>query len=77
MRPDLSEEFKRKVITTIEQAKSQLQSYPHSTDRKIVHLVIRFDYGQKTGGHLYVDLDSFIASQTMKDGVEVYHQITL
>ncbi|MFO1512782.1 MAG: hypothetical protein U1F83_07715 [Verrucomicrobiota bacterium] len=80
VRPELSEEFKRKVIATIEgkgEAKDQLQSYPHPTDRKIVLLVVRFDYGQKTGGHLYMELESFIASQNMKHGIEVYHQVAL
>jgi hypothetical protein len=77
VRPDLSEEFKRKVITTIEQAKGQLQSYSRQTDRKIVLLVVRFDYGQKTAGHLYAELNGFILSLAMNDGVGVYHQPTL
>lgn len=77
VRPDLSEEFKRKIIATIESAKTQLESYPHPTDRKIALLVICFDYGQKTGGHLYEELDNFIASQTPNDSVEVYHQARL
>jgi len=74
---DLSEEFRRKIIATIEQAKSQLDSYPRQVNRKIVLLVIRFDHGQKTGGQLYLELESFISSLGLQGGIEVYHQPTL
>jgi len=77
VRSDLSPEFKGKLVSTIEQARNQLNSYPHPSNRRIVLLVVRLDYGQKTGGHLYEELESFIASQPVTDGVEVYHQITL
>ena len=77
VRPDLSEEFKGKLVSTIEHARKQLNSYPHRTNRKIVLLVVRFDHGQKTGGHLYEELNNFIVSQPTKDGAEVYHQATL
>ncbi|MGB7767526.1 MAG: hypothetical protein WBN22_01565 [Verrucomicrobiia bacterium] len=77
VRPNLSEEFKRKVVSTIEQARKQLNSYPPPSERKIVFLVVRFDFGLKTGGHLYVELENFIASQPLIDGIEVYHQATL
>jgi hypothetical protein len=77
VRPDLSEEFKGKLISTVEQAGNQLNSHPHPSDRKIVLLVVHLDYGQKTGGHLYIELENFIASFPKQDGVEVYHQITL
>jgi hypothetical protein len=70
---NLSEALTRKIVVTIEDAKVQLKSYPHPTDRKIVFLVIRFDHGQKTGWHLYSELKDFIATQT-RDGVEVYHE---
>jgi hypothetical protein len=42
-----------------------------------VVLVVRLDYGLKTGGHLYKELESFVASQPVQEGVEVYHQATL
>jgi hypothetical protein len=77
VRPDLAPEFKGKIVSTVEQARKQLDSYPHRSDRKIVLLVIRFDHGQKTGGHLYEELESFIATQNMKDGVEIYPQSAL
>ena len=70
---NLSEAFTRKIITTIEDAKTQLESYPHPTERKIVFLVIRFDHGQKTGWHLYSELNNFIVART-KDGIEVFHE---
>jgi hypothetical protein len=73
----LSEEFKRKILSTIDQAKNQLLSFPRQTDRKIVLLVIRFDYGLKTGGHLYGELERFISSLTPESELEVYHQPTL
>lgn len=74
--PHLSEEFKRKAVATIEQVKSQLLSYPRQVDRKIVLLVVRFDYGQKTAGHLYAELDDFISTLTPEAGIEVFHQPT-
>jgi hypothetical protein len=77
VRPDLSSEFKGKLVSTIEQARNQLNSYPHPSNRKIVLLVVRLDCGQKTGGHLYEELGSFITSQPAQNGVEVYHQATL
>jgi hypothetical protein len=77
VRSDLSEEFKGKLVSTIEQARVQLKSHPLPSDRKIVLLVVRLDYGQKTGGHLYIELESFIASLPRKDGIEIYHQIAL
>jgi hypothetical protein len=77
VRADLSPKFKGKLLSAIEQARSQLNSFPHSSDRKILLLVVRFDYGQKTGGHLYEELDHFIAAQSSKDGAEVYHQAAL
>jgi len=70
---NLSEALTRKIVVTIEDAKVQLKSYPHPTDRKIVFLVIRFDHGQKTGWHLYSELKEFIATQA-KDGIEVFHK---
>jgi hypothetical protein len=73
----LSEEFKRKAISTIEQATGQLLSFPGQTDRKIVLLVVRFNFGQKTAGHLYAELESFISSITPDSGIEIYHQPTL
>jgi hypothetical protein len=77
VRPDLAEEFKRKVIATVKQATCQLKSYPHQTNRKIVLLVIRFDYGQKTGGHLYAELSNFVAAQSADSEVEVHQQAAL
>lgn len=77
VRSNLSPEFKGKLVATIEQARNQLKSYPHPSERKIVLLVVRLDYGQKTGGHLYEELDEFIASLPSKERVEVYHQATL
>lgn len=73
----LSEAFKRKVITTLEQASGQLLSFPRQVNRKIVLLIVRFDYGLKTSGDLYKELDQFIKSLTPDAGVEVYHQPTL
>jgi hypothetical protein len=75
--PNLSDEFKSKLLSTIGQARNQLDSYPQPSDRKIVLLVVRFDHGQKTSGHLYVELERFLASQVVNAGVEVYHQATL
>jgi hypothetical protein len=77
VRSDLSPEFKGKLVSTIGQARNQLNSYPHPSNRKIVLLVVRLDDGEKTGGHLYNELGSFIASQPVQNGVEVYHQATL
>jgi hypothetical protein len=77
VRPNLAEEFKGKLVSTIEQARIQLNSHPLPSDRKIVLLVVRLDYGQKTGGHLYEELGEFISSQPIKEGVEIYHQVTL
>ena len=77
VRPDLAPEFKGKLVSTIERARIQLNSFPDLTDRKIVLPVVRFDHGQKTGGHLYEELEDFIASRSMEKGLEVYHQITL
>jgi hypothetical protein len=75
--PSLSEKFEDKIDSTIQKARSQLNSYPLRTDRKIVLLVSHFDHGQKTGEHLYLELERFIASRNMKDGIEVYHQAIL
>jgi len=77
VKSDLSPEFKGKLVSTIEQARNQLNSHLHPSDRKIVLLAVRLDYGQKTGGHLYEELESFMASLPRKDGIEIYHQITL
>lgn len=77
VRPDLSPKFRGKIVSTIEQARGQLNSYAHQSDRKIVLLVVRLDYGQKTGGHLYDELGNFIDSKSVKEGVEIYHQVTL
>jgi len=63
-------------LSTIEQARNQLNDYPEPSDRKIVLLVVCFDIGQKTSAQSYVELESFIASQSMQDGIEVYHQAT-
>ena len=76
VRQDLSDEFKAKLVSTIEQARKQLNGWPHASDRKIVLLVVRFDIGQKTSAQSYAELESFIASQPMQDGIEVYHQAT-
>lgn len=73
VRRNLSEEFKGKIKSTIVQARSQLDSYPQSADRKIVFLIIRFDHGQKTAWHLYSELKDFVAAQT-RDGIEVYYE---
>lgn len=70
---NLSEEFKGKIISTIVQARSQLDNYPQLAARKIVFLIVRFNHGQKTAWHLYPELKDFIAAQT-RDGVEVYHE---
>jgi len=69
----LSAEFRQKVAATIKHAKSQLDSYPHSVERKIVLLIIRFDHGQKTGWHLYSELKDFITAQTTSE-IEVYYE---
>ncbi len=76
VRQVLSDEFKAKLVSTIEQARKQLNGWPHTSDRKIVLLVVRFDIGQKTSAQSYTELESFIASQSMQDGIEVYHQAT-
>ena len=76
VRQNLSDEFKNKIIATIEQARSQLDGYSRPAGRKIVFLIVRFDHGQKTAWHLYSELKDFVASQT-KDGVEVYHETQL
>jgi hypothetical protein len=73
VRQNLSPEFKGKLNSTIEQARGQLNSYPHSSDRKIVFLIVRFDHGQKTAWHLYSELKEFITAKT-KEGVEVYYE---
>jgi hypothetical protein len=70
---NLSTEFKSKIVSTIEQARRQLNSYPSAVDRKIVFLIIRLDHGQKTAWHLYSELKQFVASQS-KDGIEVFHK---
>jgi len=75
--PSLSEKLEDKIDSTIQKARSQLNSYPLRTDRKIVLLVSHFDHGQKTGGHLYLELEKFIAFRNMKDSVEIYHQAML
>jgi hypothetical protein len=71
--PSLSEKLEDKIDSTIQKACSQLNSFPLRTDRKIVLLVSHFDHGHKTGGHLYLELEKFIASRNMRDGIEVYH----
>ena len=72
----MTDEFKAKLVSTIEQARKQLNGWPHTSDRKIVLLVVRFDIGQKTSAQSYVELASFIASLSMKRGIEVCHQTT-
>src|SRR6266571_3991388 len=64
VREDLSVAFKDKLVSTIEQARNQLNDYPEPSDRKIVLLVVCFDIGQKTSAQSYVELESFIASQS-------------
>ena len=63
-----------KLVSTVEEARNQLNAYHLPSDRKVVLLVVRFDIGQKTSAQSYVELESFIASQSMQYGIEVYHQ---
>jgi hypothetical protein len=77
VRAVLSDELKNKLLSTIEEGRNQLESYPHLSDRKIIFLVVRLDHGQKTAGHLYTKLKDFVAAQSMRGGVEVYCQVTV